>query len=57
MYQCGHQSGNSIGFFQRTTGQGDTDKEVELRKQQYPEEGESIMELMPAWKRLGYDEG
>ncbi|GIP12897.1 Uncharacterised protein [Paenibacillus macerans] len=57
MYQCGHQSGNSIGFFQRATGQGDTDKEVELRKQQYPEEGESIMELMPAWKRLGYDEG
>lgn len=26
-------------------------------KEQYPEEGEAIMELMPAWKRWGYDEG
>ncbi len=25
--------------------------------QQYPEEGEAIMELMPAWKRWGYEEG
>ncbi|MEK4008192.1 Rpn family recombination-promoting nuclease/putative transposase [Paenibacillus sp. FSL H3-0333] len=24
---------------------------------QYPEEGEAIMELMPAWKRWGYEEG
>ncbi|MFD0717709.1 Rpn family recombination-promoting nuclease/putative transposase [Paenibacillus sp. GCM10027626] len=24
---------------------------------QYPEEGERIMELMPAWKKWGYDEG
>ncbi|WP_409341393.1 hypothetical protein [Paenibacillus sp. MBLB4367] len=24
---------------------------------QYPEEGETIMELMPAWKRWGYEEG
>ncbi|WP_405116013.1 hypothetical protein MHH28_14430 [Paenibacillus sp. FSL K6-1217] len=23
----------------------------------YPEEGEAIMELMPAWKRWGYEEG
>lgn len=26
-------------------------------KSQYPEEGEQIMELMPAWKKWGYDEG
>lgn len=26
-------------------------------KSQYPEEGEKIMELMPAWKKWGYDEG
>jgi predicted transposase/invertase (TIGR01784 family) len=25
--------------------------------EQYPEEGETIMELMPAWKRWGYEEG
>ncbi|MCA1296094.1 Rpn family recombination-promoting nuclease/putative transposase [Paenibacillus sp. alder61] len=25
--------------------------------QQFPEEGEHIMELMPAWKRWGYEEG
>ncbi|MBP1988632.1 hypothetical protein [Paenibacillus eucommiae] len=25
--------------------------------QQYPEEGSIIMELMPAWKRWGYEEG
>lgn len=24
---------------------------------QYPEEGEAIMELMPHWKRWGYEEG
>lgn len=24
---------------------------------QYPEEGEAVMELMPAWKRWGYEEG
>ncbi|WP_159881362.1 Rpn family recombination-promoting nuclease/putative transposase [Paenibacillus puerhi] len=28
----------------------------ELREQ-YPEEGEALMELMPAWKRWGYEEG
>ncbi|MFC5406748.1 hypothetical protein [Cohnella soli] len=28
----------------------------ELREQ-YPEEGDAIMELMPAWKRWGYEEG
>ncbi|MEK3697519.1 Rpn family recombination-promoting nuclease/putative transposase [Paenibacillus sp. FSL R10-2199] len=34
------------------------DEEIlrELMKQ-YPEEGEAIMELMPAWKRWGYEEG
>jgi hypothetical protein len=26
-------------------------------KAQYPEEGESLMQLMPAWKKVGYDEG
>src|SRR5690606_22343542 len=26
-------------------------------KNEYPEEGEAIMELMPAWKKWGYDEG
>ncbi|MEK8126378.1 hypothetical protein WMW72_00460 [Paenibacillus filicis] len=29
---------------------------LELREQ-YPEEGEALMELMPAWKRWGYEEG
>ncbi|MCM3700777.1 hypothetical protein [Paenibacillus macerans] len=32
-------------------------KLLEELKEQYPEEGESIMELMPAWKRWGYEEG
>ncbi|WP_197072988.1 hypothetical protein [Paenibacillus sp. FSL R5-0912] len=34
------------------------DEEIlrELMKQ-YPEEGEAIMELMPHWKRWGYEEG
>ena len=30
---------------------------LEELKEQYPEEGESIMKLMPAWSRLGYEEG
>ncbi|WP_270619902.1 Rpn family recombination-promoting nuclease/putative transposase [Paenibacillus macerans] len=30
---------------------------LEELKEQYPEVGESIMELMPAWSRLGYEEG
>ncbi|WP_044647399.1 hypothetical protein [Paenibacillus terrae] len=25
--------------------------------EQYPEEGNAIMELMPVWKRWGYEEG
>ncbi|GGF93284.1 transposase [Paenibacillus albidus] len=36
----------------------DQDEEI-LRElsEQYPEEGEAIMELMPAWKRWGFEEG
>ncbi|MEC0332527.1 Rpn family recombination-promoting nuclease/putative transposase [Paenibacillus macerans] len=30
---------------------------LEELKEQYPEEGESLMELMPAWSRLGYEKG
>ncbi|MGZ7440178.1 Rpn family recombination-promoting nuclease/putative transposase [Paenibacillus sp. TH7-28] len=30
---------------------------LEELKEQYPEEGESIMKLMPVWSRLGYEEG
>ncbi|MCY7559131.1 hypothetical protein [Paenibacillus macerans] len=30
---------------------------LEELKEQNPEVGESIMELMPAWSRLGYEEG
>ncbi|MED4957056.1 hypothetical protein ABEO75_00125 [Paenibacillus macerans] len=30
---------------------------LEELKEQYPEEGESLMELMPAWIRLGYEKG
>lgn len=35
------------------------EEEAILRElsEQYPEEGEAIMELMPAWKRWGYEEG
>ncbi|CAM4428061.1 MAG: hypothetical protein E7L01_02545 [Paenibacillus macerans] len=30
---------------------------LEELKEQYPEEGESMMKLMPAWSRLEYEEG
>ena len=38
----------------------DPEQDEEILKElleQYPEEGEAMMELMSAWKRWGYDEG
>ncbi|XMB26420.1 Rpn family recombination-promoting nuclease/putative transposase [Paenibacillus sp. BR2-3] len=38
----------------------DPEQDEEILKElleQYPEEGEAMMELMPAWKRWGYEEG
>lgn len=43
-------------YFKPTKQEEEEELLKELREQ-FPEEGEAMMELMPAWKRWGYEEG
>ncbi|RAV21819.1 hypothetical protein [Paenibacillus contaminans] len=37
--------------------EGEEEAVMKLLREQYPEEGERLMELMPAWQRWGYEKG